>query len=172
MINFICAEAKNNAGSIAIYVVLIVVLVIMLIMPFFTQRKRNKDFMNMISAIKVGDLVETGGGVIGRITKITDKGEIKTVIIETGSKTEKSYLEFDMAVISRVLKSTKAEGESDKTEETETKLNKKAEKAENVENSEEVKVDAEESVKSEETETEKAPEKKTRKTSVKKSSKK
>ncbi len=169
MINFICAEAKNNAGSIAIYVVLIVVLVIMLIMPFFTQRKRNKEFMNMISAIKVGDLVETGGGVIGRITKITDKGEIKTVIIETGSKTEKSYLEFDMAVISRVLKSTKAEGESDKTEETETKSNKKAE---NVENSEEVKVDAEESVKSEETETEKAPEKKTRKTSVKKSSKK
>jgi len=36
MINFICAEAKNNAGSIAIYVVLIVVLVIMLIIPFFT----------------------------------------------------------------------------------------------------------------------------------------
>lgn len=115
--NFLCAE--NNAGSIVIYVVLIVVMLALLIMPYFTQKKKNQEFAKMLEQMKVGDLVKTAGGIIGRITKITDKGEIKTVILETGSKTEKSYMEFDMAMIYCVLKSTKVEEES-KVEETKT----------------------------------------------------
>ena len=116
--NFICAEGSKG-GSIAIYVVLIVVMLALLIMPYFTQKKKSQEFAKMLEAMKVGDLVKTAGGIIGRITKITDKGDIKTVILETGSKTEKSYMEFDMAMIYCVLKSTKAEEEKveEKTEE-------------------------------------------------------
>ncbi len=117
MINFICAEA-NNTTSIIVYVVLIVALVAMLIMPYFTQRKKNKEFLNMLESMKVGDLVKTAGGIIGKITKITDKGDIKTVILETGSKTEKSYMEFDMAMIYCVLKSTKVEAKEETVEES------------------------------------------------------
>lgn len=113
--NFICAE-NGNAGSIVIYVVLIVAMLALLIMPYFTQKKKSQEFAKMLEAMKVGDLVKTAGGIIGRITKITDKGDIKTVILETGSKTEKSYMEFDMAMIYCVLKSTKVE----ETEEVET----------------------------------------------------
>lgn len=171
MINFLCAEG-NNTGSIVIYAILIVILVVMLIMPFFTQRKRNKEFMNMINAIKVGDLVETGGGVIGRITKITDKGDIKTVIIETGSKTEKSYLEFDMAVINRVLKSSKVDNDSDKTAETETKTENSSENNENVKESEKIETATNTPVEEKNEETTETAKKKTRKTSVKKSNKK
>ena len=123
--NFICAEGSKG-GSIAIYVVLIVVMLALLIMPYFTQKKKSQEFAKMLEAMKVGDLVKTAGGIIGRITKITDKGDIKTVILETGSKTEKSYMEFDMAMIYCVLKSTKAEEEKveEKTEEVavETKV--------------------------------------------------
>lgn len=109
MMNFICADQANGTSTIIIYVVLIVALVAMLIMPYFTQRKKNREFMEMIDSMKVGDLVKTAGGIIGKITKITDKGDIKTVILETGSKTEKSYMEFDMTMIYCVLKATKVE---------------------------------------------------------------
>lgn len=159
MLNFICAEPAKNTSTIIIYVVLIVALIAMLIMPYFTQRKKNKEFMSMLDAMKVGDLVKTAGGIIGKITKITDKGDIKTVILETGSKTEKSYMEFDMTMIYCVLKSTKAVEE--KTEE------KVEDKAEDVK-AEEVKEDAkvEEKVET----TEKAPAKKApaKKTAAKK----
>lgn len=97
--------------NIATTVVLIVVLALMLIMPYFTQKKRNKEYMDMLSGIKVGDLVKTAGGIIGKVNKITDKGEIRTVVIETGSKSQKSYLEMDMTMIYCVLnKTTKTEG--------------------------------------------------------------
>lgn len=121
--NFICAN--SGAGSVVIYAVLIVVMLGLLIMPYFTQKKKNQEFAKMLEAMKVGDLVKTAGGIIGRITKITDKGEIKTVILETGSKTEKSYMEFDMAMIYCVLKSTKAEEE--KTEEVAEVVEEKTE---------------------------------------------
>lgn len=119
--NFICAE-NGNANSIIIYVVLIVAMLALLIMPYFTQKKKSQEFAKMLDAMKVGDLVKTAGGIIGRITKITDKGDFKTVILETGSKSEKSYMEFDMAMIYCVLKSTKVEeAEVETVEETEVK---------------------------------------------------
>lgn len=108
MMNFICADGATGSCSIIIYVVLIVALVAMLILPYFTQRKKNQEYLKMIEAIKVGDLVKTAGGIIGKVNKITDKGEIKTVVLETGSKTEKSYMELDMTMIYCVLKSTKS----------------------------------------------------------------
>lgn len=111
--NFICL-GNGSASSIVIYVVLIVVMLALLIMPYFTQKKKSQEFAKMLEAMKVGDLVKTAGGIIGKITKITDKGDIKTVILETGSKSEKSYMEFDMAMIYCVLKSTKVE-ETEKT---------------------------------------------------------
>ena len=116
MMNFICADNNMGAGTIIIYVVLILVLLAMLIMPYFTQKKKNQEFAKMLNSIKVGDLVKTAGGIIGKVTKITDKGEIKTVILETGSKTEKSYMEFDLSMIYCVLKSTKAPAVEEKFE--------------------------------------------------------
>lgn len=166
MTNFICADS-GNTSSIIIYVVLIVALVAMLIMPYFTQKKKNKEFMSMLDSMKVGDLVKTAGGIIGKITKITDKGDIKTVILETGSKTEKSYMEFDMTMIYCVLKSSKVENkedDSDKTAEVETKTEETAKVEENVENVAETPV---EETKIETAEEE--PKKKTTKTAVKKS---
>ena len=107
MMNFICANQDGN--NVVFSVIIIVALLGMLIFPYFTQRKKNKEYVDMLNSIKVGDLVKTAGGIIGKITKITEKGEIKTVILETGSKTEKSYMEFDMSMIYCVMKSTKAE---------------------------------------------------------------
>lgn len=116
---FLCAETANGGSNAIVYVFLIVMILAMLILPYFTNKKRNKQYMDMISSIKVGDLVKTAGGLIGRVTKITDKGEIKTIILETGSKTEKSYMEFDISSVYCVLKSTKVEESKSVEEKTE-----------------------------------------------------
>ncbi len=171
MINFICADGAGS-GSIIIYVVLIVALVAMLILPYFTQRKKNQEYMKMIDSIKVGDLVKTAGGIIGKVNKITDKGEIKTVVLETGSKTEKSYMELDMSMIYCVLKSTKVEKEeTEKAEETKTETEAKTE-----EKVEETASETAEETKTEvvEEKTEEAPKKKpsAKKTTAKKTTKK
>jgi len=139
MNKYICAAAGGN--SIIVYVILIVALIAMLVMPYFTQKKRNKEFLNMIESMKVGDLVKTAGGIIGKITKITDKGDIKTVILETGSKSEKSYMEFDMSMIYCVLKSTKAA--ETKPEESNNNENAELKADEKVENTAEVVVEKE-----------------------------
>lgn len=133
--NYLCAN--QNASTIIIYVVLIVALIAMLVMPYFTQRKKNQEYMKMLDGIHVGDLVKTAGGIIGKVTKITDKGDIKTVVLETGSKSEKSYMELDMTMIYCVLKSTKvAPVESDKVAELETNESLESEKQEIVANPE------------------------------------
>lgn len=167
MLNFLCADSTSQGSSIVIYIILAVMLIAMLILPYFTNKKRNQQYMDMLSSIHVGDLVKTAGGIIGRVTKITDKGEIKTVILETGSKTEKSYMEFDMTSIYCVLKSTKIE---EKKEEV------KAEEAP-VENNEETPVEAKtEDVKSEvpaeETKTEKSKKTTAKKATAKKTASK
>ena len=114
---FMC-EAAASGSNVAVYVILIVMVLAMLILPYFTNKKRNQQYMDMISSIKVGDLVKTAGGIIGRVTKITDKGEIKTIILETGAKSSKSTMEFDISSIYCVLQSTKVEeAKEEKTEE-------------------------------------------------------
>ncbi len=116
---FMCAEAAGGS-NIIVYVVLIVMVLAMLILPYFTNKKRNQQYMDMISSIKVGDLVKTAGGIIGKVTKITDKGEIKTIILETGSKGSKSSMEFDISSVYCVLKSTKAEEPKEEKQESKT----------------------------------------------------
>lgn len=163
MLNFLCADEASNGSIIVIYVILIVMVVAMLVLPYFTNRKRNQQYMDMLSSIKVGDLVKTAGGIIGRVTKITDKGEIKTVILETGSKSEKSYMEFDMSSIYCFLKSTKVE---ESKEEAETKVETAEETP--VEENVEEKVNAEAT---EETKTEKPKKSTAKKTATKKTTK-
>ena len=129
---FLC-EAANQQNQIVIYIILAVLVIAMLVLPYFTNKKRNQQYMDMLSSIRVGDLVKTAGGIIGKVTKITDKGEIKTIILETGSKSEKSYMEFDINSIYCVLKSTKAEEKAEEKVEEKTEDAKVEEKTEETE---------------------------------------
>jgi len=161
-------DAANNQSSIWVYVVLIVLVVLMLVLPMITQRKRNKEYTQMLDSLNVGDTVKTIGGVIGRVTKITEKDGQKSFILETGAKGSKTTMEFDIAAIGYILNSTK------KT--VETKVEEKKEEVKEVENKEEVQFAAEEvkttEVAEEKKEEKKAPAKKsaTKKSTTKKAS--
>lgn len=164
--NFLCADTATGSNNVVVYVILIVMVLAMLILPYFTNKKRNKQYMDMLSSIKVGDLVKTAGGLIGRVTKITDKGEIKTIILETGSKNEKSYMEFDINSVYCVLKSTKVEESKQEDVSVEVEESKEPETK-----TEEVEVKTEDTAVSEEPKKETKPRKKTTSTKSKKTTK-
>ena len=138
-------------------IVMVVLLMFMLVMPYFTQRKRNKEYLSMLESIKVGDLVKTAGGIIGKVNKITDKGDFKTIVLETGSKSNKSFIEMDMTMIYCVL--TKTSKPNDQPKEN-------IEILEKVEDSEVV----EENVEQKEEKVEEEPKKTSKKSTTKKSS--
>ena len=93
------AGTATQTSSWWLYLVLIGLVIVMLVLPMFSQRKRNKEFNSMLDAMKVGDKIRTIGGVIGRITKINRDSDIPTVVIETGTKNEKTTMEFDVTAI-------------------------------------------------------------------------
>ncbi len=137
MYNFLLDSAENTSTSTGsywwVYLILIVLILVMLIVPSITQRKRTKEYTNMIDNVGVGDTVRTVGGVIGRIVKINEKDGFKTIILETGARESKTTMEFDIASIGVVLKSTKQAAEQTKTEEPAPATAESAEKAETTE---------------------------------------
>ena len=84
---------------------MIVLVVLMLVLPSITNRKRQKEYNEMIEHLCVGDQIKTIGGIVGRINKINKKEEGTTVILETGSKGSKTTMEIDAGAIGTVLKS-------------------------------------------------------------------
>lgn len=122
---------KNNGGTWWIYLILLGLVVLMLVLPTITNRKRMKEYDQMVNALHVGDTVRTVGGVIGRITKISEKDGVKTFILETGAKNNKTTMEFDIGSVGTVLKSTaKPEEKVEKAEEKKEEAGKEEVKAE------------------------------------------
>lgn len=123
-------SGANNTTSIWVYVVLIVLIILMLVLPMITQRKRNKEYTEMLDSLCVGDTIKTIGGIIGRVTKIQEKDGAKSFILETGAKGTKTTMEFDIASVAYILKSTAKKVEEPKVEEAEVKEVEEQEKLE------------------------------------------
>ena len=65
--------ANAAAGSpLASFLPLIVIVFVFYFLLIKPQQKRLREQQAMIAALKKGDEVVTGGGVVGRITKISD----------------------------------------------------------------------------------------------------
>lgn len=60
-----------------------VLLVIMYLMVIRPQQKKARDQVKLIQALKVGDEIETSGGIIGRVKAIADN----FVTIDAGQNT-------------------------------------------------------------------------------------
>lgn len=150
---FLTENAGDKAGAQGnswwIYVVLIVMVIVMLVLPTITNRRRMKEYNQMLDQLRVGDKVRTIGGVVGRVIKITTKGDVKTFILETGAKGSKTTMEFDMAAVGTVLESTYVAPEAEETKKADKK-EEKTESADDVATETKEKVDVEENEKVEE----------------------
>lgn len=82
-------------------ILLLVLLYFMMIRP---QRKKEKLTKEMLAALVVGDKVLTIGGIHGKIVSIKDD----TVVIETGSATDKSTMKISRWAIREVTKPAEA----------------------------------------------------------------
>ncbi|MGP1352100.1 MAG: preprotein translocase subunit YajC [Parasphingopyxis sp.] len=67
------AAPSGGAGAFIIQLVpLILIFVIFWFLLIRPQQKRMKDHRAMIDAVKRGDRVVTGGGLLGKVTKVKD----------------------------------------------------------------------------------------------------
>ena len=74
LLQTLAAAANPNSGSalllgIAPWLLILVIFYVLMIRP---QQKRVKEHQASIAAIKKGDEVITGGGIRGKVTKVTD----------------------------------------------------------------------------------------------------
>ena len=99
---FIPAAMAQEAGAAAPmgggfeWIFLVGFLVIFYLMIWRPQAKRAKEHKNLISGLGVGDEVVTGGGILGKVKKVTDE----FIVLEVGDGQE---LKFQKGSIVAVL---------------------------------------------------------------------
>ncbi len=69
--------AFGGLGGLLPIVLIFVVFWFLLIRP---QQKRMKDHKAMVAALRRGDQVQTGGGIIGSVTKVIDDNIVQVEI--------------------------------------------------------------------------------------------
>ena len=90
------AQAAGGGGSaIASFIPLILIFAIMYFLLIRPQQKKLKEHQAMVEALRRGDQVVTQGGIIGKVTKVKEGGEVE--------------LEIASGVKVRVVKSTIAQ---------------------------------------------------------------
>ena len=67
----------EGIGSLVPLILIFAIMYFLLIRP---QQKKLKEHQAMVAALRRGDQVVTQGGVIGKVTKVKDEGEIEVEI--------------------------------------------------------------------------------------------
>ncbi len=78
------AYAQGAAGSADFFIQIMPFLLIFVIMYFLIirpQQKRLKNHREMVAALRRGDTVVTGGGLIGKVTKV-DEDELQVELAQ------------------------------------------------------------------------------------------
>ena len=75
------AQAAGGAGgAFASFLPLILIFLIMYFLLIRPQQKKVKEHQAMVEALRRGDQVVTAGGVVGKVTKVRDDGEVEVEI--------------------------------------------------------------------------------------------
>ena len=92
-------------GSMFSFIITMVMLfAVMYFMVIRPQKKREKLTREMLAGLIVGDKIVTIGGIEGKIASIKDE----SLIIETGSATDKSYIKIARWAVKEVTKPAEA----------------------------------------------------------------
>lgn len=79
------AQAAGAAGAgsaVASFLPLILIFGIMYFLMIRPQQKKMKDLKAMIEAVRRGDEVLTGGGIVGKVTKVGEDGFVEVEIAQ------------------------------------------------------------------------------------------
>jgi preprotein translocase subunit YajC len=72
----------GSAGIVQVLIPFALVFVIMYFLILRPQRQQAKRRDEMLKAIRRGDTVVTNGGIVGKVTKVVDDGELELQIAE------------------------------------------------------------------------------------------
>ncbi|PIE13871.1 MAG: preprotein translocase subunit YajC [Rhodobacterales bacterium] len=71
-----------EGGALAQFLPLILIFAIMYFLLIRPQQKKMKEHQNMVENLRRGDQVVTQGGVIGKVSKVKEDGELEIEIAE------------------------------------------------------------------------------------------
>jgi preprotein translocase subunit YajC len=74
--------AGGQGGGLTFLIPLILIFVVFYFLLIRPQQKRMKEHQNMVSNLRRGDRIVTGGGVVGTVTKVIDDNEVQVEIAE------------------------------------------------------------------------------------------
>ncbi|MDQ2093301.1 preprotein translocase subunit YajC [Rhodalgimonas zhirmunskyi] len=72
----------EGAGAIGSFLPLILIFGIMYFLLIRPQQKKMKEHQAMVEALRRGDQVITQGGIVGKVSKVKDDGEIEVEIAD------------------------------------------------------------------------------------------
>ncbi|MCC6305478.1 MAG: preprotein translocase subunit YajC [Rhodobacteraceae bacterium] len=96
--------AAGPGGALFSFLPLILIFIIMYFLLIRPQQRKLKDHKAMVEAIRRGDEVLTQGGIIGKVSKVKDDGELEVEIAAN------VRVRIPRASITQVLKKTEAAG--------------------------------------------------------------
>jgi len=70
----------QGASAIGQFLPLILIFAIMYFLLIRPQQKKVKEHQKMVAALRRGDQVVTQGGLIGKVSKVKDEGEVEVEI--------------------------------------------------------------------------------------------
>jgi preprotein translocase subunit YajC len=76
------AQSGDTAAALSSFIPLILIFAIMYFLLIRPQQKKIKEHKAMVEALRRGDQVVTQGGIVGKVTKVKDDGEIEVEIAE------------------------------------------------------------------------------------------
>ncbi len=98
-------SAAAGTGGIGSFIEAAVPLVLVFFILYFflirPQQKRAKEHQALVASVRRGDTVVTSGGIIGKVSKVMDDGELQVEIAEG----------VRVRVIANTLSTVRAKGE-------------------------------------------------------------
>ena len=78
------AQSIGGGGGDILHLLLpfVIIFIIMYFLILRPQRQQAKRREEMLKAIRRGDTVVTNGGIVGKVTKVVDDGEVELQIAE------------------------------------------------------------------------------------------
>ena len=105
---------------------------LIIVLPMFTNKKRQKQINALQDSVKVGSTIKTVGGIIGKVIEIRQTSPVdKEMVIETGRDGSKTTMVFDIQAVYQVM-SDAVGVYSENENQVETVNDAKAEQAEEV----------------------------------------
>ena len=96
----ILAEETANSNDWLMWVLIGVLLIVMLVMPMFTNKKKQKEINDMFDSLKVGDEIMTIGGVMGTVVELkTHESGEKLMVIATGEGEQKTLMTYTVQAL-------------------------------------------------------------------------